>query len=138
MRLTGTTHLLAVGLGVLSLLALALAAGVLLWHRWSTLREARVARDSHALAVAFARFLSGRVDAVTLVLTAVEARPQVFWAAVETFADSVAEASGASRTDSPRTVARGPERSRPGTSACSTIRRTANPSGVPWRPDPPP
>ncbi len=90
MRLTGTTHLLAAGLGVLSLLALSLAAAVLIWHRWSTLREARVARDSHALAVAFARFLSGQVDVVTLVLTAVEARPRVFWAAVETFADSVA------------------------------------------------
>lgn len=90
MRLTGTTYLMAAGLGVLSLLALALAAGVLLWHRWSTLREARVARESHALAVAFARFLSGQVDAVTLVLTAVRARPEVFWAAVETFADSVA------------------------------------------------
>jgi HEAT repeat protein len=90
MQLDSTTHLLMAGLAALSILALALAAAVLVWHRWTTLREARVAQDSHALALWFARFLSGQVDAGTFVPTAAGARPEVFWAAVETFADSVA------------------------------------------------
>jgi len=90
MQLTGTTQLLAVALAVSSVVALALAAAVLVWHRWSRMRDARVGRDSHALALAFARFLSGRLDAPALRLTSHGARPQVFWAAVETFADSFA------------------------------------------------
>lgn len=90
MHINATERLVGVGLGVLTVLTLALAAAVLLWHRWSTLRESRVARDSHSLALEFARFLTGAVDADVLRRTASQARPDVFWAALETFADNVA------------------------------------------------
>jgi HEAT repeat protein len=63
---------------------------VLLWHRWSTLREARVARESHLLALGFARVLSGQLDAAQLRRAATDASRPVFWAAVGTFADSIA------------------------------------------------
>lgn len=89
MQLTGPTRLLVAGLAVLSALTLILAAAVLAWHRWSTRREARVARESQLLAIAFARFLTGQVDAPALRSAAAAVPPDVFWAAMETFAESV-------------------------------------------------
>src|SRR5258706_14327861 len=83
-------RLLAAGLAVLSLLTLAVAAGLLLWHRWSSRRDSRLARESHGLALEFARLLTGRLDADAIRPLAERARPEVFWAALETFADSVA------------------------------------------------
>lgn len=90
MEINGVARLLAAGLAVLCVLTVALAFGVLLWHRWSSRREARVARESHVLALEFARMLTGRSSATTLRGIAARARPDVFWAALETFADSVA------------------------------------------------
>lgn len=90
MGVTGVAPLLGASLAVLCALTLALAVAVLLWHRWSTLREARVARESHRLALSFARMLSGQLDAAALRRIAADAPRPVFWAAVGTFADSVA------------------------------------------------
>lgn len=90
MQLTRTAWLLEVGLAFLCVTTLTLAAAVLVWHRWSGRRDARVSRASHLLAVEFARFLTGRSDAATLQRSAAQAPPVVFWTALETFAESVA------------------------------------------------
>jgi hypothetical protein len=90
MQLTGTTWLLAAGLAFLCVAALCLASAVLLWHCWSTRREAHVARESHLLALEFAHFLTGTSAAKALCVPAARATHEVFWAALETFANSVA------------------------------------------------
>ncbi|NOT32953.1 MAG: hypothetical protein HOP12_02150 [Candidatus Eisenbacteria bacterium] len=90
MEFSGAARLLTIGLAVLCALTVALACALLLWHRWSSRREARRASESHALALQFARLLTGRIDAEALRPIAAQARPEVFWAALETFADSVA------------------------------------------------
>jgi len=90
MEINGLARLLAASLAVLCVLTVALAFGVLLWHRWSSRHESRLARDSHALALEFARFLTGQISAEALRPIVARARPEVFWSAIETFADSVA------------------------------------------------
>ena len=90
MQIDDAARLLAVGLAGLCVLTVVLALGLLLLHRWSSRRESRRARESHELALEFARLLTGRLDAEALRPIAARARPEVFWAALEIFADSVA------------------------------------------------
>jgi len=84
-----SARMLAVGLAVLCTLTVALAVGLLWWHHWSSRRETFLAIESHGLALSFARLLTGQIDAKRLQWIAAQAPPDVFWAALETFADNV-------------------------------------------------
>ena len=95
----GSAHLLAAGLGLLCLLTVALASGLLLWHRWSSRRDARRTAESHALALQFARLLTDKLHVDALRAIAERAKPDVFWAALETFADSVSGEEWANLSD---------------------------------------
>jgi HEAT repeat protein len=90
LELAGSMRWLIIGLALLSGLTVTLACWVLLWQRWSSRRDVRVSRQSHVLALSFARLLTGRLDAGAVREIAARAKPDVFWRALETFADSVA------------------------------------------------
>lgn len=90
MELNGAARMLSASLATFCALTMALATGVLLWHGWSARRESQLARESHVLALEFARFLTGGLDSEALRSIAARARSDVFWTALETFADSVA------------------------------------------------
>jgi len=72
-----------------TLLTLGLTAAVLRGHALARRRSERAKREGDALALEFARFLSGRSDSGSLRERAGSARPVVFWAALETFADGI-------------------------------------------------
>ena len=72
-----------------ALMTLGMAIGVLVWHAFARRREHADRRDGETLALEFARFLCGRTDAVRLRDHARAVRPEVFWTALERFADNI-------------------------------------------------
>ena len=72
-----------------TLLTLGMAAAVLRWHAQLGRRERGAARQGDALALEFATFLCGRSDDASLRARATAAPPEVFWTALEVFADNI-------------------------------------------------
>lgn len=72
-----------------ALVTLGMAVAVLRWHDVVRRREARAGRQGEQLALEFARFLSGRSDADAVRGRAAAVRPDVFWTAIENFAEGI-------------------------------------------------
>ncbi|HEY6866306.1 MAG TPA: HEAT repeat domain-containing protein [Candidatus Eisenbacteria bacterium] len=86
--LLGESPLLAMFLAS-ALATLGMAVAVLRWHDVVRRRDQRAQREGDALAIEFARFISGRSDAATVRDRAAATRPDVLWTAIESFAEGI-------------------------------------------------